>query len=328
MPILIFGDHAIALRAADGRASAWAAELTAHLGAQGPGNAGAGLTLEIRSCDALPPSPPDATPLAAFPEDGVSIASSHGALVVLADGLVARFTPAGDAAVAFVRGEPGAARVATLASLLLCLCLLVRQRGLVPLHAGALAAGRRGVLVAAASGAGKTTLVLNLVRSGWAFVSDDALLLARGREGVTAVAFRRTFGVLPETLAAFPELAGPWPAMASDSRKARVDVARRLPDQFAPACAPTLILFPTLTDAPASTIEPMRPAGALMRLAAQSALLHIRPDWTREHFALLQALVEQARCAELRAGHDLLDDPDAAARLIDAYAPDTAAHAA
>ncbi len=48
------------------------------------------------------------------------------------------------------------------------------------LHAGAVSDGRRGLLLVGPSGAGKTTLVLELIKRGLHFLSDETAALAQG----------------------------------------------------------------------------------------------------------------------------------------------------
>jgi len=60
---------------------------------------------------------------------------------------------------------------------------LCYQRGLLPLHANAVAADGRCVALAGDSGAGKSTLGARLVQSGCAFVADDVCALAFDAQG-------------------------------------------------------------------------------------------------------------------------------------------------
>ncbi|MBK9613342.1 hypothetical protein [Candidatus Amarobacter glycogenicus] len=65
----------------------------------------------------------------------------------------------------------------------------LRPRGFFLLHAAALAWQGQGVLITGPSGAGKTTTMLQCVRAGFRFVSDDATLLTRAAQGdILAVA--------------------------------------------------------------------------------------------------------------------------------------------
>ena len=73
------------------------------------------------------------------------------------------------------------------------------------IHAGAVSTGGQGVILAADSGHGKTTLVLELVRRGFKFLSDE--MAALGRADGQVHPFPRTLRVRPGTLklAGFPE---------------------------------------------------------------------------------------------------------------------------
>jgi hypothetical protein len=75
------------------------------------------------------------------------------------------------------------------------------------IHAGVVAAGDKGIILAADSGHGKTTLVLELVRRGFKFLSDE--MAALGRTDRRVHPFPRSLRIRPATLnlAGFPEAA-------------------------------------------------------------------------------------------------------------------------
>ncbi len=74
---------------------------------------------------------------------------------------------------------------------------LLRPSGIYGLHAaGLVAEDGTGVLVVGQSGSGKSTLAIALVRRGWRYLSDDAVLLRSRPEGVEALALRRHFYVV------------------------------------------------------------------------------------------------------------------------------------
>ena len=75
------------------------------------------------------------------------------------------------------------------------------------IHAGVVSRGDQGVILAADSGHGKTTLVLELVRRGFKFLSDE--MAALGRADRRVYPFPRSLRVRPGTLelAGFPEAA-------------------------------------------------------------------------------------------------------------------------
>src|SRR5690349_18602544 len=100
----------------------------------------------------------------------------------------------------FIRGandvEPG--RVTSFA-----VCAALRRFGLFELHAAGVVAPdtRDGVLIVGPSGSGKSTLTLELVKSGWGYLSDDELLLNVAGEEVEARGFRSFFALAPASAA-------------------------------------------------------------------------------------------------------------------------------
>ena len=71
---------------------------------------------------------------------------------------------------------------------------LLRPLGVYSLHAAGLAAKDvEGVLLVGPSGSGKSTLAIGLIRAGWSYLSDDAVLLRHGSQGIEALACRRSF---------------------------------------------------------------------------------------------------------------------------------------
>ncbi len=62
---------------------------------------------------------------------------------------------------------------------------LLRPLGIYNLHAAGLASrDGGGILLVGASGSGKSTLAIGLIRQGWRYLSDDAVLLRQGSQGV------------------------------------------------------------------------------------------------------------------------------------------------
>lgn len=113
-----------------------------------------------------------------------------------------------------------------------------RRAGWVPLHAAGLVApgasvgGSSGVLVCAASGGGKTTFTVAMVRRGWHSLGDDKLLMRSAspavgdRELVASV--KQMLNVDPAAAAWFPELRGiaDLPAYSALTPKRRVSLGR------------------------------------------------------------------------------------------------------
>lgn len=85
-------------------------------------------------------------------------------------------------------------------------CLMIDSRHLVPIHASCAALQDRAVILCGDSGAGKTSLAYQCARSGWTYLSDDAVHIVRGRTDHKVVGrpFRIRFRETARLL--FPEL--------------------------------------------------------------------------------------------------------------------------
>jgi hypothetical protein len=194
---------------------------------------------------------------------------------------------------------------------------LLRHRGLFHVHAAGLARGERGVLLPGDTGAGKSTLTVTLIRAGWDYLSDDALLLRAGPTGVEALAVPDEFHLDPALGERFPELAGlaeREPYSAGRRRAFRPEeVYARSP---VPACMPSVLLFPQIS--PGGTrAEAMAPSQALTALIRVSALVLLDERVAASHLDALRRLVSQCRCYRLYHGPDALADPERVSRLVE-----------
>lgn len=195
---------------------------------------------------------------------------------------------------------------------LLALLMLLRPHGLYGLHACGLERSGVGLLIVGASGSGKTTTSLNLIREGWRYLSDDAVLLRVLTDGsVQASAFRRGFSCTPETLRHFPELTGDadFAPEFGDPDGKRVVYPGSAFGGFAPDCVPSLLVFPTVTAAGRTTLRLLPSAHSLIRLSQQSAGIMTDTAVSQRQLALLKTLTEQTRSFELHLGRDALVDP-------------------
>ncbi|MFB6230875.1 MAG: hypothetical protein ABEL04_06935, partial [Salinibacter sp.] len=173
------------------------------------------------------------------------------------------------------------------------LAILLRAHSWFPLHAAGLTREGRGVLLTAGSGSGKSTAALSLVRNGWGYLSDDTVLLRSEDGWIRAYSFRRDFCVDPSLKAHFPELDDPeWPPAPNDASKWRVDPSQIYPGHPAAACTPSLVVLPTLADAPESHVEPVGTRSALEELLNQGGFfLAPGSDAADRHLTVLRQLV-------------------------------------
>jgi hypothetical protein len=77
---------------------------------------------------------------------------------------------------------------------------------LAPVHAACVARAGFGVLLAGASGAGKSSLALACARAGWTFLSDDASFVERGGDGLTLIGKPYQIRFRESAAELFPEL--------------------------------------------------------------------------------------------------------------------------
>jgi hypothetical protein len=79
--------------------------------------------------------------------------------------------------------------------------------GVLPLHAACLEVGGNGMLIAGASGMGKSTLAVALAQAGLNYVSDDWTYIGNDRYGLLAHGVGASAKLLPDAIHHFPELA-------------------------------------------------------------------------------------------------------------------------
>ena len=85
--------------------------------------------------------------------------------------------------------------------------ILAPNLAVVPVHAACLAKHGSGILLAARSGVGKSTLAVTLAQRGYRYLADDWTYLAQGQIGVSAWSIPAPVKLLPDATNYFPELA-------------------------------------------------------------------------------------------------------------------------
>lgn len=181
---------------------------------------------------------------------------------------------------------------------------LLKRRGHFPLHSAGLCTNDHGILIPGTSGTGKTTLALTLLRSGFDFLGDDAVLLNQTAGTVTALAFPEEVNVTDETAAFFPELE----ALRSVPRrpgfaKRQICVETSFGARPARQCTPRLLVFPRVGNTGSSDFQPITPAEAFLELVPNVVLTE--PRSSQAHLDALARLAHQAPAWRLTTGRDL-----------------------
>lgn len=196
---------------------------------------------------------------------------------------------------------------------------LLRPLGLFSLHAACLLTPDGvGVLIVGSSGSGKSTLTIGLIRKGWGYLSDDALLLRKHSEMVEALALRRFCYIDAKAAGDYPDFRlGERVPDASGGQRQRVYVDETYPGQAMATYAPQVLVFSRIVPEPISTLQPVTRVEALKNLLTESGPQLFDQFTMTQHMEVLKTLLYQTKTYELRAGLDLHRDPLILERLLD-----------
>jgi hypothetical protein len=195
---------------------------------------------------------------------------------------------------------------------------LLRATGLYGLHAaGLVAEDGAGWLLVGESGSGKSTLSIALVRRGWRYLSDDAVLLRARPDVIEALALRRHFYVVGTEVDDYVEMPlGEERRDSSGGLRRRLGLETAYPARRVAACMPRVLLFPRVSGHKRSRLIPLDRAEALGRLIGQSSSQLFDRATMAPHLATLNALLRQAGAYELSAGIDLREDASLLSSLL------------
>jgi len=195
---------------------------------------------------------------------------------------------------------------------------LLRTLGLFSLHAaGLLTPDGMGVLIVGSSGSGKSTLTIGLIRKGWGYLSDDAVLLRKHSDVVEVLAMRRHCFIDAQTPVDYSDFRlGEMVPDAMSGQRQRVYVDETYPGQAVSTCVPQVLVFSRIVPEPNSTLQPMSRVDALKNLLTESAPQLFDQFTMAQHMEVLKTLLSQTKTYELRAGLDLHRDPLILDRLL------------
>ena len=188
---------------------------------------------------------------------------------------------------------------------------LLRSVGYYALHAaGLLTAAGKGVLISGISGCGKSTLTIGMIRHGWRYLSDDAILLRVKKGGVNALVFRQPFSIDSRAAKVYEDLPlGKEPPPSAQKQKRRLNMREAFPTQHVPECIPRVLLFPKIISGPTSRLEPLTRTQTIGQLLGQSNPEVFDRPTMEDHLHVLTKLVKQCENYELQAGQDLYQQP-------------------
>jgi hypothetical protein len=195
---------------------------------------------------------------------------------------------------------------------------LLRALGLYSLHAAAVVASEgTSILIIGPSGSGKSTLAVGLIRQGWRYLSDDAVILRPQGAKIEALALRKHFYIDADAAPSSAEV--PFGEVVPDTAgrlRRRAYVEEAYPGQRMEQCVPGVLVFSRIVPQAKSSLLPIRRLDALKHLLACSGPQLFDKDTMNPHLQVLKRLLQQTVAYELCAGLDLYRDPMILTRLL------------
>jgi hypothetical protein len=189
---------------------------------------------------------------------------------------------------------------------------LLRRLGFYSLHAAGLVAPKGwGILISGPPGRGKSTLAVGLVRKGWGYLSDDAVLLCMKGDTISTLALRQHFYIDAAAASRYEDLLIDDQISDSNGRqKRRLGLEQKYPRQKTRDAIPRVLVFPKIIKQDQSALVDLDHVIALKYLlAASGPQLFDRRSMTR-HIEVLRTLLDQTAVYQFRAGRDVFHDPE------------------
>lgn len=240
------------------------------------------------SCEALPQRIPRHLDTFEIADGGKCYIDETGLYLELG-GPVVHLENGGTVSVSFTElprlGDPLFGRAASFA-----VCAALRRFGLFDLHSAGVVEPQsaKAVLIIGPSGSGKSTLALQLVQSGWSYLSDDELLLSL-RDGAVEARGFRSFFAISEAGAQFKRCFEPLGS-------------KRVEQAYA-----DVLLFISRNGESRSQLSKLTQAQTMTRLITACPWATYDRSIAGANLELLSALARQANGFDLSAGRDLLE---------------------
>ncbi len=184
---------------------------------------------------------------------------------------------------------------------------LLRLQGVTCLHAGAVVADDRALMVVGPSGAGKSTLTTVLARLGLPVLTDDVLPIVQGCDGLRAVSGYPRLRLRPEVVETLYGDVDAKPRLTPSWERRYLDLsADGLPFHAGSARLGAIYVLDRDECAVVPRIEPVPGHEGLALLVANTYRNELlTPELRRDEFLLLAELVRRVPVRRLRMASDL-----------------------
>ena len=184
------------------------------------------------------------------------------------------------------------------------LFLLLSTQGLFPFHAAAVGWQNQGIVIAGASGQGKSTVLLHLLQAGMEYLADDGVLLREDTPVPRLYAFPGAIKCTPHTVSLLPDLHSMFTVTPPDiSGKFRLYPLQNGHGAAAQA-APAMLLLPTVAADEETTLMPIDRVDAALHCIPENTLLS-NTALSRRHFNVLAQLIQHTACYRVRLGKNM-----------------------
>ena len=179
-------------------------------------------------------------------------------------------------------------------------------------HSAAVTKNGKAVLLAGASGSGKTTTALSLIRNGYQILSDDTVFLAKNGTGAFVLGREKNLFVTSKTISFFPELKilkSTPNYKKGDLWKKKLSVNRLYSKSNALKTKVKLVLFPKITRNEKTTLKRLEPQQVIFQCLRQKPKEHpasVKDGISLEQqFKLYSTIAESAKCYSLNLGKNV-----------------------
>ncbi|MGD0966225.1 MAG: hypothetical protein ABSA57_20300 [Candidatus Acidiferrales bacterium] len=220
------------------------------------------------------------------------------------DGVRALSSPGlGSASFSTLEAEPENLFMASHLMLTILLVEIWKRRGCYSVHAAGFSKDGKAILIPGTSGAGKSTIAITLLRSGFGYLSEDMVFLRRCSDGLGILGFPEDVDVSDRTIGFFPELdflrTSPQ-SVAWAKRPVRADEVYGV--EMVREARPGAIVLPHISGKEKSVVRPIGADEALLEMVSNVLLTEKRS--CQSHLDILTELVRQTPCYRLETGRD------------------------